>query len=54
MELTYDDVSEWFDRYYEIVNANMGPLETVPKVGKLFTDDFRFVYYSVPQNADFT
>jgi hypothetical protein len=29
VELTYEGVSAWFDRYFKEVVANMGPLETV-------------------------
>jgi hypothetical protein len=31
MELTYEIVSAWIDRYFKEVVANMGPLETAPK-----------------------
>ncbi len=53
MELTYDNVLAWFDKYYEIV-SKVGTLETVPTIGKFFTDDFEFIYYSLPPDADFT
>ena len=53
MELTYENVSAWFDSYYEVV-CKVGTLETVPTLGKFFTDDFEFIYYSLPADADFT
>src|SRR5208283_3778585 len=54
MELTYENVTAWFDKYFEIVNKNMGPLEKVPNIGKLFTDDFTYNYYTLPAGGDFT
>jgi hypothetical protein len=53
MELTHENVSAWFDKYYEII-AKVGTLETVPTIGKYFTDDFEYVYYTLPPDADFT
>jgi hypothetical protein len=54
MELTYENVSAWFDQYFKEVVANIGPLETVPKNGKFFTDDFTYAYHTVPATAEFT
>ena len=31
MELTYENVSAWFDNYFKEVVVNMGPLEIVPQ-----------------------
>ncbi len=31
MELTYENVSAWFEGYFKKVVANMGPLENVPR-----------------------
>ena len=54
MDITYEYISEWMDNYFKTVRENMGPLETVPKIGKLFTEDFEFVYYTPPSTAEFT
>jgi hypothetical protein len=54
MELTYENVTAWFDNYFETVNKNMGSLKTVPNIGKLFTDDFTYNYYTLPSGGDFT
>ena len=48
MELTYEKVTAWFDKYFEDVNKNQGPLETVPNLKKYFTSDFEFVMYTIP------
>jgi hypothetical protein len=53
MELNYENVSAWFDRYFEIVNRDAGRLETVTNIGKLYTEDAQFVFYTPPAGADF-
>ena len=53
MELTYENVSTWFDKYYETV-SKVGTLETVSTIGKFFTEDFEFIYYTLPPDADFS
>ena len=54
MEITTETVTAWMDEYFKAVYENMGPLETVPNLGKLFTDDFMFIYYTPPANVEFT
>ncbi|MDD2735421.1 MAG: hypothetical protein PHF56_15905 [Desulfuromonadaceae bacterium] len=53
MELAYEYVSDWFDRYFETV-SKVGMLETVPTIGKFFCEDFEFIYYSMPPEAEFS
>jgi hypothetical protein len=53
MEITYENISTWFDEYFKIVGKT-GSVESVPKIGKFFTDDFEYIYYTLPQGADFT
>ncbi len=48
MEVTYEKVTAWFDRYFEDVNTNQGPLETIPNLKKYFTPDFEFMMYTAP------
>jgi hypothetical protein len=40
VDITHETISAWMDGYFRAVSENMGPLETVPKLGKLFTEDF--------------
>ncbi len=48
MELTYENVSRWFDGYFEDVRNNQGALETVPNLKKYFTPDFELMMYTAP------
>ena len=48
MELTYENVVEWFDNYYKDFNKHAGPLETVPNMGKYFADDLDWWSYGMP------
>lgn len=48
MELTYENVSAWFDEYFESVSRNIGPFETVADLAKYFTDDLEFWMYTPP------
>jgi hypothetical protein len=54
VEITHETISAWMDGYFRAVSENMGPLETVPKLGKLFTEDFVYLCYTPPPTADFT
>ena len=40
MERTYEEISKWFDGYFEQVRVNQGGIETVPNLKKFFTSDF--------------
>ena len=46
MEFTYESAKEWFDRYFEDVNAQQGPIETVPKLKKYFAPELEFWMYT--------
>jgi hypothetical protein len=46
MDLTYEKAIKWFDAYFEDVNRNQGPIETVPNLRKYFTPDFEFWMYT--------
>jgi hypothetical protein len=48
MELTYENVSRWFDVYFEDVHKNQGALETVPNLKKYFTTDLELMMYTSP------
>jgi hypothetical protein len=48
MEQTYEQVSKWFDGYFEDVRSNQGDLETVPNLKKYFTSDFELMMYTAP------
>ncbi|HLA80685.1 MAG TPA: hypothetical protein VJP78_03500 [Thermoleophilia bacterium] len=52
--ITQEQVSAWMDMYFAEVRECIGSLEKVPRLGKLFTDDFEFVYYTPPATAEFT
>jgi hypothetical protein len=51
--ITQEKVSAWMDKYFAAVRECIGPLEKVPELGKLFTGDFDFVYYTPPSTAEF-
>jgi hypothetical protein len=48
MEVTYENLKEWFDAYFEDVNKNQGPIEVVSNLRKYFTEDFEFWMYTAP------
>jgi hypothetical protein len=48
MELTYENVSRWFDVYFEDVHKNQGDLETVPNLKKYFAPDLELMMYTSP------
>jgi len=48
MECNYENVSHWFDVYFEDVRRNQANLETVPNLRKYFTTDFELVLYTSP------
>ena len=48
MELTYENISKWFDAYFEVVRTSQGNLETVPNLRKYFTDDMEVMMYTSP------
>ncbi len=50
MECTYDNVSRWFDVYFEDVRKNQGNLDTVPNLRKYFTPDFELMMYTSPSS----
>jgi hypothetical protein len=54
VDITHESISAWMDGYFQTFNQNAGPLETVPNIGKLFTEDFEYVCYTPPPTADFT
>lgn len=45
---TYNQVKKWFDGYFNAVNECMGPLETVPQIGRFLTPDLQFVMHTAP------
>jgi hypothetical protein len=47
MELTYDNITRWFDNYFKAFNKNAGPLKTVPNMQKYFTPDLEFWPYNM-------
>jgi len=48
MEVTYENVLEWFENYFDEICKYQGDLNTVPKLKKLFTSDLELTMYSVP------
>jgi hypothetical protein len=46
MNLAYEDIEKWLDTYFEDVNRQQGPIETVPNLRKYFTPDFEFWMYT--------
>ena len=51
MECTYENVTKWFDAYFEDVRKYQGNLETVPNLRKYFTQDFELMMYTVPSSG---
>jgi hypothetical protein len=50
MELTYENISKWFDVYFEDVRKNQGALETVPNLRKYFSSDMELKMYTAPSS----
>lgn len=50
MEITYENVSKWFDVYFEDVHKNQGELETVPNLMKYFSPDLELMMYTGPSS----
>jgi len=50
-EVTYDELSQWLDGYFQAVNGNQGDLDKVVKLTKYFTADFQFVMYTRTKEA---
>ncbi len=48
MGLTRESLSKWFDVYFEDVNKNQGPIESVVKLKKYFSQDFELWMYTAP------
>jgi hypothetical protein len=48
MEWTYENISTWFDAYFEDVRKSQGDLETVPNLKKYFTSDMELMMYTSP------
>lgn len=48
MEWTYENISKWFDVYFEDVRKSQGALETVPNLRKYFTADLELMMYTSP------
>jgi hypothetical protein len=48
MEWTYENISKWFDVYFEDVRKSQGDLETVPNLRKYFTSDMELMMYTSP------
>jgi hypothetical protein len=50
MEATYENISKWFDVYFEDVRKNQGALETVPNLRKYFASDLELTMYTGPSS----
>lgn len=48
MELTYANISKWFDAYFEAVRKSQANLETVPNLRKYFASDLELTMYTSP------
>jgi hypothetical protein len=48
MEPTYDNISKWFDAYFEAVRKSQANLETVPNLKKYFASDLELEMYTSP------
>jgi hypothetical protein len=48
MELTYENISKWFDGYFEAVRKNQADLETVPNLRKYFAPELELAMYTAP------
>jgi hypothetical protein len=47
MEINYETVSAWFDKYFETV-AKTSEIESIPGFARFFTEDFEYTYYTMP------
>jgi hypothetical protein len=47
MEITYENITGWFDDYFKAFNKNSGPIETVPNMQRFFTPDLEFWAYNM-------
>ena len=50
MEWVYENIKQWFDRYFEDVRECQGSLDTVPRLRKYFADDLELVLYTGPSS----
>jgi hypothetical protein len=50
MELTYENISKWFDTYFEDVRKSQGDLETVANLRKYFSSDMELNMYTAPSS----
>jgi len=48
MEPTYENISKWFDVYFDDVRKSQGNLETVPNLRKYFASDLELTMYTAP------
>ncbi len=48
MEPTYENISKWFDVYFDDVRKSQGDLETVPNLKKYFASDLELTMYTAP------
>ena len=53
MELTYEQISTWLDKYFEGANENQGTLEKIVHLKKYFTADCQFLMYTKPPFVKF-
>jgi hypothetical protein len=50
MEIINKTISDWFDKYFEVV-SKMAEIESVPSLAKFFTEDVEFHYFTPPPVA---
>ena len=50
MEVTYENLLEWFENYFDEINKYQGDLKTVPKLKKFFAPDLELTMYSIPSS----
>ena len=48
MEISYDDISKWFEAYFEDVRRCQGDIKTVPNLKNYFTADLLLTMYTAP------
>lgn len=48
MEWTHENLSKWFDSYFEEVRKDQGDLKTVPNLKKYFAPDMELMMYTGP------
>ena len=46
MNPSYESIAKWLDVYFEDVNKQQGPIETVPNLKKYFAPDLQFCMYT--------